>query len=225
MTASNADRSLSLARTAHGIGLAAVLALGLTSGAHAQAGAWGTPWPKAPSVVVLAQGNDGRAALVRDAVAFWNRTFAELGSALRLGPVTQVSSAIPATELAALSQQVLSRSGVPAMPVAVQQAGGNIVVALSDGGFVSFAARWPQQQKALVGVRSDKHFPLTLPNVARNVIAHELGHAIGLAHNSDPSMLMCGRPASCRPDLFQSPTAHYFPLASAEKARLKAMYP
>jgi predicted Zn-dependent protease len=36
-------------------------------------------------------------------------------------------------------------------------------------------------------------YPLTLPNVARNVIAHELGHAIGLSHNDDPNYLMCGR--------------------------------
>jgi hypothetical protein len=56
---------------------------------------------------------------------------------------------------------------------------------------------------------------MSLPNVPRNVIAHELGHAIGLGHNSDPAMLMCGRPASCRPGLFASQTPHYFPLSSA----------
>jgi predicted Zn-dependent protease len=32
---------------------------------------------------------------------------------------------------------------------------------------------------------------MSLPNVPRNVIAHELGHAIGLPHNSDPALLMC----------------------------------
>jgi hypothetical protein len=59
----------------------------------------------------------------------------------------------------------------------------------------------------------------------RNVIAHELGHAIGLPHNSDPAMLMCGRPAPCRPGLFASQTPHYFPLSAADRSKLSAMYP
>lgn len=49
-----------------------------------------------------------------------------------------------------------------------------------------------------------QYVPLTLANVARNVIAHELGHAIGLGHNNDAAKLMCGRPAPCRPDVFRS---------------------
>src|SRR5262249_55070072 len=48
----------------------------------------------------------------------------------------------------------------------------------------------------------------------------ELGHAIGSAHNTDPTMLMCRRPAPCRPTEFQSATEHYFPLTGDEKALL-----
>jgi hypothetical protein len=66
---------------------------------------------------------------------------------------------------------------------------------------------------------------MSLPNVARNVIAQELGHAIGLGHNADPAMLMCGRPARCRPGLFASQTPRYFPLSAADRANLLAMYP
>jgi hypothetical protein len=54
---------------------------------------------------------------------------------------------------------------------------------------------------------------------------HDLGHAIGLGHNSDPAMLMCGRPADCRPAAFRSDVPRIFPLTNREKAQLLRMYP
>jgi hypothetical protein len=58
--------------------------------------------------------------------------------------------------------------------------------------------------KAVVAIKYYRSAPLTLPNVAHNVIAQQLGRAIGLSDNADPTTLMCGRPALCRPDLFAS---------------------
>ena len=142
-----------------------------------------------------------------------------------MGPVTHTVGLISADDLKALSAKVLSRTGPAEFPESIRRLPGDLIVALSDGDFVSFAARWPAEGRALVGIRSHRLYPLTLPNVTRNVIAHELGHAIGLGHNDDPTMLMCGRPAPCRPDAFRANAERFFPLTDAEKAQLLKLYP
>ena len=71
------------------------------------------------------------------------------------------------------------------LPESVRRITGNIVVALSDGDFISFAARPPAGDKALVAIKDRHLYPLTLPNVARNVIAHEKpeeGHGTVTVH-------------------------------------------
>jgi Matrixin len=185
----------------------------------------GRAWNKIPAIVVLGQEGDWRNQLVIDGVDFWNQQLAEIGSGFRLGPVTFVSQIIPPAELAALSEATLAAERVLEPPSALMQVEGDLIIALSDWAFVSFATFFPKVGKRLIGISTFQRSPLRFTNVGRNVVAHELGHAIGLRHNDDPSKLMCGRPASCRPDAFRSDVEHYFPLMEEEKQYLLKLYP
>jgi hypothetical protein len=182
-------------------------------------------WDQIPSVVIAAAENDRRISLVFEAVDFWNRTFNEIGSPFRLGTVEQTHELLPVQYLERLSDAVLNGKPLPAANEALKEINGDLIIALSDGDLVSFSTGFMQGRRVIVGIRSDRLFPLTLANVARNVIAHELGHAIGLGHNNDATKLMCGRPAPCRPDAFRSSTEKYFPVTEFEKAYLLKIYP
>jgi|SRR5262245_259513 len=177
------------------------VALSLLSAYSAQAqprGVDGVALTKVPRILISV-GQSGDAPLVHAAVAHWNGLLSGMGSGFRLGPVSMGGSA----------------SGQS----------GAIVVVLSDGELVSHVRRLGGGQGAVAMIRNTDSPPTSLPNVKRNVIAHELGHAIGIGHNSDPAMLMCGRPAPCRPGLFASQTPRYFPLSAGDRSRLLAMYP
>jgi Matrixin len=182
-------------------------------------------WGKVPTITLSALAHDPRLPLALEAVEFWNRQLAEIGTPFRLGLVTPTTETLPTDYLTRLSAAVLNREPPPDVPERVGQMPGDIIIALSDGDFISFSHRLPSGTRVMIGIRSDQLRPLNLPNVARNVIAHELGHAIGLRHNDDPTTLMCGRPAPCRPAVFQSDVARFFPLTEADKGLLLRLYP
>jgi hypothetical protein len=184
-------------------------------------GGFGQAWNKIPVVTIASAQQDPRLTFTLEAVDCWNRRFAELGTPFRLGPVVHTTQIVPADFLT-----LLSEGGEPEdFPESVVNMEGDIIIALSDADFISFAAHFPSGERVIIGIKSQKVSPLTLPNVPRNVIAHELGHAIGLGHNDDPTKLMCGRPASCRPDAFESGTPRFFPLTVEEEAMLLDFYP
>jgi len=194
-------------------------------------------WRIIPSIVVVSSEDDFRIPLVSEAVNFWNDELAKLKISFRLGSVTHVVGTIPFQDIQAIRAWRGPRSQPPDLPDSVRQAEGDVVIALSDGNFISFAFRWPSVPKALAAIQRLTHpgvvdqqaltaiQRLALVNLARYAIAHELGHVIGLGHNSEAGKLMCGAPAACWQSTYMLGGWEPNGLTETEKMDLLLMYP
>lgn len=203
--------------------LVAVLCCFQAAPAFAQ---FGAAWKMSPSVTVIGSENDPRQIHIEKAVAFWNRTLEEQGTNFRIGRILKLQDSVPDTELAALSNAVVGRTGIKVVvPDALTTPNGDILIYLGGAAFVSFVSPFSDNGKRVVGIRNIYGPPMNMPNVALNVITHELGHALGIGHNTDETTLMCGRPASCRPDAFFSTQEKLFPLSALENTQIQTMYP
>ncbi len=178
-------------------------------------------------VTILATPADPRIVPVREAIAHWNGELLRLGRQLRLDSGAIRDKSIPDEVLRAASKEVMFGRGPATTRLRAGLTGvsGDIIVALSDTDLISFGVPWDAERPGVVAVRRSDIPPLSLPNTVRNVVAHELGHVLGLTHNRDATTLMCGRPASCRPAAFASDTPHFFPLTASDERSLRERWP
>ena len=172
-------------------------------------------------ITVLGDARDPRAAAIREAVDYWNERLAAVGAGVRFGDLTFSNERIPDDTLRAISGNVMRERGSRSMWSWIRPIPGDVVIALSGADLVSAGFEWEPGGKGFVVMRRGDTEPLSLPNVTRNAVAHELGHVLGLPHDSDPGSLMCGRPAPCRPDTFRSDTPRFFPLSPELERQLR----
>jgi hypothetical protein len=182
------------------------------------------------AVIILAPAiDDDRLEPAYDAIAFWNETFAALGLDLRLGSPDVVAGVPRAVETYA--RLIALRAGrlpvpedlEPSVPAELKQLDADIVLVLSRQNIMSYAWRLPRIESGrhLVVIRQVRGLDRGDPMVSRHVIAHELGHTLGLPHNEESHTLMCG---PCQPLTAESDSRGFLPLTVDDRNALRDRY-
>lgn len=161
--------------------------------------------PNRPILVVGSDAQDARIEATREAAEFWNALFADMSLEPPFSVVGFRLDAGPPPE---------------ADPDPTQR-GAVLVVALLDTPDLS--GETPPQVVSTGGPDRVRLSPGYSPNVLPNVVAHELGHSLGLDHTDDPATLMCGRPAPCRPTMWED-VEGYLPLSPGSIEALRAAF-
>jgi hypothetical protein len=188
------------------------------------------PEPAGRRVVIVTPGeSDARFVATREAMAFWNQTLQDLQLRTRLiearifvdPPITRRLETYT-RQVWLLAGRPVSKDAGPKPPQELIDLDGDIVVFFSKQIIFSFA--WPFEggKRYFIGIQTDTAPPLDHPNVARNIIAHELGHVLGLVHNGNTATLMCG---PCRHLLYWSELPVFFPLTVMERTALRTLHP
>ena len=180
-------------------------------------------------IVILSHDtNDVRLPMALDAVKFWNETAAELSLGVHVIEDVIIASSVERA-LENYARSISHRAGRlrpgPSEPDAPSEITGfesNVVLLLSRQDLMSCAWPLPRHYGHFVAIEEDRRAMIRNPNIARNIIAHEIGHTLGLSHNSDPTSLMCG---PCRTNELSVDHHEYMQLTATDRKLLRGRYP
>ena len=178
-------------------------------------------------VIVTPDTSDARVTQTHDAVAFWNETLSDLDLGVRL----QETVLVVASEKRAMENyaRLISQRGGrlprgaagPQPPSELIDLTADVVVLLSRQPLMPFAWPLPGSTSYFVAIRAvDPRRPGD-DKVLRNVIAHELGHTLGLTHNRATASLMCG---PCSSSAAEDNPQEWLPLIANDRARLRDLH-
>jgi hypothetical protein len=178
-------------------------------------------------LIVAPDADDERVTLTREAVAFWNRELSGLDLGVRLREVDLVIAS-SSRALENFARQVSQRGGRlprgatgPQPPGELTDLQADIVVLLSRQPLMPFAWMLPGSPAYFVAIRTAESRRPSDDKVLRNVIAHELGHTLGLTHHRATATLMCG---PCSSVAAQDTPQEWLPLTVDDQSRLRELH-